>query len=223
MTSICSGGAVAEEILIELHTQDGSIDLKGNPILRSKTGVWKACSFLVVYEVFERFAFYGISCNLILYLTKKLHQGTVTAANNVTTWNGTVWLAPIIGAYIADAHLGRYWTFLIASLIHVTQMLCLFPIMKTSILPSTMVAQVNTLFVKQETTLDRGLGNFQIPPASLASFFTIQCLFLDYTSKNGIRTYSSHYSHGNCISNRKVETVSCETSWFSAKWRDSSA
>lgn len=55
-------------------------------------------------------------------------------------------------------------------------MLCLFPIMITSILPSTMVAQVNTLFVKQGTTLDRGLGNFQIPPASLASFVTISML-----------------------------------------------
>ncbi|KAI3865009.1 hypothetical protein MKX03_012163 [Papaver bracteatum] len=378
MSSVKSGGVVAEETLTEFRTQDGSVDLKGNPILRSKRGVWKACSFLVVYEVFERFAFYGISSNLILYLTKKLHQGTVTAANNVTNWNGTIWLAPMVGAYIADAHLGRYWTFLIASLIHgmclltisvsieglkppscalanvaeckepsalqlsvfftalymfgvgadgtkanmivlgadqfdefypkeklqkfsffnwwmftiffgalmgntflvyiqdnvgwslgygiptiglaiavivflavpsqlcfkvifaalrkwrlplpvdiqqlyelnleeyskkgrckiaptntlrflnkagiktdsmstwmlipitqveeTKQMLCLFPIMITSILPSTMVAQVNTLFVKQGTTLVRGLGNFRIPPASLTGFVTISML-----------------------------------------------
>ncbi|KAK1325288.1 Peptide transporter PTR3-A [Acorus calamus] len=46
------------------YTQDGSVDLKGNPVLRSKRGGWKACSFVVVYEVFERMAYHGISANL---------------------------------------------------------------------------------------------------------------------------------------------------------------
>lgn len=73
-----------------------------------------------VYEIFERMAYYGISSNLILYLTKKLHQGTVTASNNVTNWVGTIWITPILGAYVADAHLGRYWTFVIASTIYIS-------------------------------------------------------------------------------------------------------
>ncbi|PHT39158.1 Protein NRT1/ PTR FAMILY 5.2 [Capsicum baccatum] len=96
------------------YTKDGTVDLKGNPILRSKTGGWKACSFIVVYEVFERMAYYGISSNLVIYLTEKLHQGTVKSSNNVTNWMGTIWMTPILGAYFADAFLGRYWTFLIA-------------------------------------------------------------------------------------------------------------
>ncbi|CAJ2628100.1 protein NRT1/ PTR FAMILY 5.2-like [Trifolium pratense] len=106
----------------EEYTQDGTVNLKGKPVLRSKTGGWKACSFIVVYEVFERMAYYGISSNLILYLTKKLHQGTVTASNNVTNWVGTIWITPILGAYVADAHLGRFWTFLIASTIYLSGM-----------------------------------------------------------------------------------------------------
>lgn len=76
--------------------------------------------FFTVYEVFERMAYYGISSNLVLYLTNKLDQGTVTLANNVTNWVGTVWMTPMIGAYIADAHLGRYWTFIIASIIYLS-------------------------------------------------------------------------------------------------------
>ena len=28
-------------------TQDGTVDLKGRPVLRSKTGRWKACSFII--------------------------------------------------------------------------------------------------------------------------------------------------------------------------------
>lgn len=29
------------------YTQDGTVDLKGNPVLRSKRGGWTACSFVV--------------------------------------------------------------------------------------------------------------------------------------------------------------------------------
>ncbi|KAL9240284.1 hypothetical protein vseg_014522 [Gypsophila vaccaria] len=104
------------------YTKDGTVDLKGNPVRRSKRGGWNACSFVVVYEVFERMAYYGISSNLVLYMTKKLHQGTVSSANNVTNWVGTIWMTPILGAYIADAHLGRYWTFLISALIYLSGM-----------------------------------------------------------------------------------------------------
>ncbi|KAL6271369.1 hypothetical protein ACE6H2_028280 [Prunus campanulata] len=106
----------------EDHTQDGTVDLKGRPILRSKTGRWRACSFIVGYEVFERMAYYGIASNLVIYLTTKLHEGTVTSANNVTNWVGTVWMTPLLGAYIADAYLGRYWTFVIASAIYLVGM-----------------------------------------------------------------------------------------------------
>ncbi|KAL4378303.1 hypothetical protein GQ457_02G004070 [Hibiscus cannabinus] len=104
------------------YTEDGSVDLKGRPVLRSNTGRWKACSFIVGYEVFERMAYYGIATNLVLYLTRELHEGTVKSSNNVTNWVGTVWMTPILGAYIADAHLGRYWTFVFSSAIYLTGM-----------------------------------------------------------------------------------------------------
>ncbi|MED6195724.1 hypothetical protein PIB30_040660 [Stylosanthes scabra] len=106
----------------EEYTQDGTVNIRGKPVLRSKSGGWKACSFVVVYEVFERMAYYGISSNLILYLTKKLHEGTVKSSNNVTNWVGTIWITPILGAYVADAYLGRYWTFVIASFIYLSGM-----------------------------------------------------------------------------------------------------
>ncbi|GMI69272.1 ARABIDOPSIS THALIANA PEPTIDE TRANSPORTER 3, NRT1/ PTR family 5.2, peptide transporter 3 [Hibiscus trionum] len=104
------------------YAEDGSVDLKGRPVLRSNTGRWKACSFIVGYEVFERMAYYGIASNLVLYLTRELHEGTVKSSNNVTNWVGTVWITPVLGAYIADAHLGRYWTFVFSSAIYLTGM-----------------------------------------------------------------------------------------------------
>ncbi|KAG0484462.1 hypothetical protein HPP92_008541 [Vanilla planifolia] len=113
------------ESSVDDYTRDGTVDLYGNAVLRSKSGGWKACSFVVVYEVFERMAYYGISSNLIVYLTNKLHEGTVTASNNVTNWVGTVWMMPILGAYVADAYLGRYWTFVIGSVIYFLGMILL--------------------------------------------------------------------------------------------------
>ncbi|CAH2046244.1 unnamed protein product, partial [Thlaspi arvense] len=107
------------------YTKDGTVDLRGNRVRRSQRGRWKACSFVVVYEAFERMAYYGISSNLVIYMTTKLHQGTVKSSNNVTNWVGTIFLTPILGAYVADAHLGRYLTFVISSAIYFLGMLVL--------------------------------------------------------------------------------------------------
>jgi dipeptide/tripeptide permease len=63
-------------------------------------------------------AYYGVASNLVMYLTTRLHQGTVDAANNVTNWAGTVFLAPLVGAFVADAYLGRYWTFVAGSAVY---------------------------------------------------------------------------------------------------------
>lgn len=62
---------------------------------------------------------HGISANLVVYLARKLHEGTVKSSNNVTNWTGTLSLTPILGAYVADTYLGRYWTFVSASAIYI--------------------------------------------------------------------------------------------------------
>ncbi|XAR60919.1 hypothetical protein NMG60_11034462 [Bertholletia excelsa] len=56
------------------------------------------------------------------------------------------------------------------------QMLRMIPILVATFVPSTMVAQIDTVFVKQGTTLDRHVGSLKIPPASLAGFVTISML-----------------------------------------------
>ncbi|PSR93245.1 Protein NRT1/ PTR FAMILY 5.1 like [Actinidia chinensis var. chinensis] len=107
------------------YTQDGTVDLHGQPVLASKTGKWKACAFLVGYEAFERMAFYGIASNLVVYLTTQLHEDTVSSVRNVNNWSGSVWMTPILGAFIADSYLGRFWTFTLSSLIYVLGMVLL--------------------------------------------------------------------------------------------------
>ncbi|CAN1349016.1 Protein NRT1/ PTR FAMILY 5.1 [Linum perenne] len=110
---------------IKGYTQDGTVDIRGRPILASKSGKWKACAFLIGYEVFERMCFYGIASNLVNYLTTQLHEDTVSSVRNVNNWSGVVWITPILGAYIADTYLGRFWTFTISSLVYVLGMVML--------------------------------------------------------------------------------------------------
>lgn len=51
-----------------------------------------------------------MSTNLVNYLEKQLNMETVTASTSVSNWSGTCYATPLIGAFVADAYLGRYWT-----------------------------------------------------------------------------------------------------------------
>ncbi|OEL32021.1 Protein NRT1/ PTR FAMILY 8.1 [Dichanthelium oligosanthes] len=94
----------------EMYTQDGTVDMKGNPAVKKGTGNWRACPYILANECCERLAYYGMSTNLVNYMKTRLGQGNSVAANNVTNWSGTCYITPLLGAFLADAYLGRYWT-----------------------------------------------------------------------------------------------------------------
>lgn len=70
-------------------------------------------------ECCERLAYYGMSTNLLLYFKNHLNQHSATASRNLSNWSGTCYITPLIGAFLADAYLGRYWTIAGFSIIYV--------------------------------------------------------------------------------------------------------
>jgi dipeptide/tripeptide permease len=58
-------------------------------------------------------AYSSIMKNLVSYLTKVLQETNLAAAKDLTTWQGTSYLAPLVGAFLADSYLGKYRTALI--------------------------------------------------------------------------------------------------------------
>ncbi|XP_072973626.1 protein NRT1/ PTR FAMILY 8.3-like [Typha angustifolia] len=117
-----------QEPLLEdarIYTGDGSVDRKGSPVLKHRTGNWRACIFILGTECCERLAYYGIAKNLVTYLSTKMQEGNVAAARNIMIWQGTCYLTPLIGAVIADSYLGKYRTIAVFSVIYFIGMVTL--------------------------------------------------------------------------------------------------
>ena len=62
---------------------------------------------IVGIEIGKRLAFYGISANLVTYLTHVLHEGTEVLATNVNNWIGATFIALLLGAFLGNAFWGR--------------------------------------------------------------------------------------------------------------------
>ncbi|XP_059440408.1 protein NRT1/ PTR FAMILY 5.4-like [Corylus avellana] len=98
--------------------EDRDTNYKESTQEKTTSGGWNAAVFIIFVEVAERFVFFGMSGNLITYLTNELHQPIPTAAKNVNIWVGVSCLFSIFGAFIADSFLGRFKTILYSSIIY---------------------------------------------------------------------------------------------------------
>lgn len=69
------------------------------------------CLFILVTEFCERLAFYGLTGSITIFLAD-LGMPSVTASEINGLFTTIVYITPIIGAYVADVHWGRYRTIL---------------------------------------------------------------------------------------------------------------
>ncbi|RCV43485.1 hypothetical protein SEVIR_9G303900v4 [Setaria viridis] len=98
----------------ESYTCNGSVDIRGNPASKNDTGKWRACYSILGGEFCGALAYYGVGTNLVSYLTKVQQQSNVVAASNIASWQGTSYLTPLLGAFLADSYWGRHRTIVIS-------------------------------------------------------------------------------------------------------------
>lgn len=80
----------------------------------------KGFFFLFAGEFAERFSFYGMRAILPLYLSDQLGYGEARGALYYTIFLGMCYALPLLGGYIADNFLGKYWTIVGFSIPYVT-------------------------------------------------------------------------------------------------------
>ncbi|OQU92019.1 hypothetical protein SORBI_3001G275800 [Sorghum bicolor] len=107
------------------YTSDGTLDVNDQPALKQRIGNWRACFIILGTEFTESLAFFAISKNLITYLMSELHERNVDAARDVSTWIGSCFLTPLIGAFLADTYWGAYKTIVVFLLVYTVGMLTL--------------------------------------------------------------------------------------------------
>lgn len=59
----------------------------------------------------------SIVVNIVPYLTNMLHLTSSYSANLVTTYQGTSYMLTLLGGFIADALVGRFWVIVSASIV----------------------------------------------------------------------------------------------------------
>ncbi|XP_022734267.1 putative protein NRT1/ PTR FAMILY 2.14 isoform X2 [Durio zibethinus] len=76
---------------------------------------WRAMPFVLGNETFERLASFGLMANFMVYLQREYHMDQVQAATILNSWSGASNFAPVIGAYVSDAYIGKFWTIVFGS------------------------------------------------------------------------------------------------------------
>lgn len=106
-------------------TLDGSVDYKGRPAIRDRSGTWSSGFLILVNQGLATLAFFGVGVNMVLFLTRVMGQDNAEAANSVSKWTGTVYLFSLLGAFLSDSYWGRYKTCVIFQAIFVAGLVSL--------------------------------------------------------------------------------------------------
>ncbi|KAK6930731.1 Proton-dependent oligopeptide transporter family [Dillenia turbinata] len=95
------------------------VNIHGKPITDlSKTGGWIAAFFIFGNEMAERIAYFGLSVNMVAFMFYVMHRPFSSSADAVNNFLGISQASSVLGGFIADAYLGRYWTIAIFTTIY---------------------------------------------------------------------------------------------------------
>lgn len=82
---------------------------------KRKPGGWKSMPYVLGNESFERLASIGLIANFTVFLMTVFHMDQVSSSNLINIWSGITNFAPLIGAFISDAYVGKFWVIAFSS------------------------------------------------------------------------------------------------------------
>ncbi|KAG7556799.1 Proton-dependent oligopeptide transporter family [Arabidopsis suecica] len=85
-------------------------------LIKKEKGGWRAIKYIIANESFEKLASMSLIGNLSVYLTTKYNLGGVFLVNVINIWFGSCNVLTLVGAFVSDAYLGRFWTLLLGSI-----------------------------------------------------------------------------------------------------------
>ncbi|KAE8698437.1 Casein kinase I-like 3 isoform 1 [Hibiscus syriacus] len=94
---------------METPVEENSKTRETHSTSHSSKGGFKTLPFILATEAFERVATAGLPPLLTVYLTTEFGMETVKTATVVNFWSAVTHLTPIIGAFLADSYMGKYW------------------------------------------------------------------------------------------------------------------
>ncbi|KAF5757599.1 putative proton-dependent oligopeptide transporter family, PTR2 family proton/oligopeptide symporter [Helianthus annuus] len=160
------------------------VNIHGKPIPDlSKTGGWLAAFFIFGNEMAERMAYFGLSVNMVAFMFYVMHLPFTTSANAINNFLGISQASSLIGGFLADAYLGRYWTIAIFTTLYLLGLSGI-----------TLCATLNVLAPNQDdcNQLSLLLGNCEpAKPWQMSYLYTV--LYLTGFGAAGIRPCVSSF------------------------------
>ncbi|WCJ26710.1 Major facilitator superfamily protein [Euphorbia peplus] len=160
------------------------VNIHGKPIADlSKTGGWIAALFIFGNEMAERMAYFGLSVNMVAFMFYVMHRPFSSSSNAVNNFLGISQASSVLGGFLADAYLGRYWTIAIFTTIYLVGL--------TGI---TICASMDTFMPDQDNCdqLSLLLGNCE-PAKSWQMLFLYTVLYITGFGAAGIRPCVSSF------------------------------
>ncbi|KAF4670123.1 hypothetical protein FOL47_002185 [Perkinsus chesapeaki] len=121
-------------------------DLYGNEYNYYKNPMKEAVSFVLLQELCERLAFYGLTPNLQTFLKEYLGYNDSSANSYISSFNSILYVTPLISAVISDTLLGLYYTIVVFSFVYMAG-LALLTVSSVKSISQPWMVHVSLLFL----------------------------------------------------------------------------
>lgn len=131
-----------------------------------------------VNESFEKVVGYGLMPNMIFYLMSGYHIATANGATILALWSATSNAMAIVGAFLSDSYIGRFWAILLGSFssLLVSLSLTSFPFIKVLAIQSRIYLHHKVLLKLINMNLLIDCRRIQTVFISLVIFFSVSVI-----------------------------------------------